>query len=338
MLKLNHKILISTLCSILFLSCTLHSQDIFSPTTGTEVPSSVENMYRKGLAYLVSKQTKSGTWQDNYGSQPGVVGLCVVAMLAHGDDPNHGPYAANIKKGINALLSSANKTNGYMGSSMYNHGFATLALAEAYGAVRDDRIGPALEKAVKLILTSQANNPYKAWRYSPTARDADSTVSGACLVALLAAANAGIHVPEKAIKNALTYYETCQGNDGGFGYTSPGGSNLARTAIGALCYSLAGKKKSNVYKKAKSYLLNNVSSRRRSSYYFYYLYYGAQAFFHIPEPQAWQKWNEINIKTLETLQGTDGGWTGSHGSSFSTASALLSLALNYRYLPIYERQ
>lgn len=336
--KLNHKILILLLFSILFLNYNVHSQSIFSPSTGTEVPSSVENMYRKGLQYLVSKQNKNGAWQDNYGTQPGVIGLCVVAMLAHGDDPNHGPYAVNIKKAINALLASANKTNGYMGSSMYNHGFATLALAEAYGAVRDDRIGPALQKAVKLILTSQSNNPYKAWRYSPNGRDADTTVSGACLVALLAASNAGIKVPEKAIKNALTYYETCQGNDGGFGYTSPGGSNLARTAIGALCYSLAGKKKSNVYKKAKGYLLNNAASRRRSSYYFYYLYYGSQAFFHIPEAKAWNNWNKINIKTLQTLQGPDGGWTGSHGRSFSTASALLSLALNYRFLPIYERQ
>ena len=338
MIKQNPKKLNLTICFILLLTYNVHSQDIFSPSTGTEIPASVENMYRKGLQFLIAQQNKDGAWQDNYGRQPGVVGLCVVAMLAHGDDPNHGPYALNIKKGINFIISSANKQNGYIGSSMYNHGFATLALAEAYGTVKDDRIGPALEKAVQLILTSQTNNSKKAWRYSPTSRDADTTVSGACLVALFAAANAGLHVPEKAIKDALVFYETCQGNDGGFGYTSPGGSNLVRTSIGALCYALAGNKKSNVYKKAKSYLLTNMSARRRSSYYFYYLYYGAQAFFHIPEPEAWLKWNEVNIKTLETLQGPDGGWTGSHGRSFSTAAALLSLALNYRYLPIYERQ
>ena len=67
---------------------------------------------------------------------------------------------------------------------MYNHGFATLALAESYGAVNDDRLGPALQKAVRLILTSQEANPTKAWRYSPDARDADTTVSGAQMVAL----------------------------------------------------------------------------------------------------------------------------------------------------------
>ncbi len=315
----------------------LHGEDLFSPSMGGEVPSTVEEMYRKGLSFLAATQSKNGTWSDNYGRQPGVVGLSVVAMLAHGDDPNYGPYAKNIKRSINFILSSANKTNGYIGSSMYNHGFATLALAESYGAVHDDRIGPALEKAVKLILSSQSQNPYKAWRYSPNGRDADTTVSGACVVALLAAANAGIHVPEKSIKDALDYYKSCQSGDGGFGYTSPGGSNLARTAIGSLCYSLAGKQKTNTYKKTVNYLISSAAQRGRSSYYFYYLYYGAQAFFRIPDKNAWISWNQVNIKTLKTLQGSNGGWNGSFGSSFSTSAALLSLALNYRFLPIYER-
>jgi hypothetical protein len=66
---------------------------------------------------------------------------------------------------------------------------------------------------------------------------------------LIAAANAGIDVPAKAVEDALGYYKSCQSSDGGFGYTAPGGSNLARTAIGSLCFSLAGKGKGRVYKK-----------------------------------------------------------------------------------------
>ena len=324
---------------LLLLSASMHvyADDLFSPSTGTEVPPDVEKMYSKGLKFLASTQASNGTWNDNYGRQPGVIGLSIVAMLAHGDDPNYGPYAKNIKRSINFLITSANRTNGYMGSSMYNHGFATLALAESYGVVHDERIGPALEKAVKLILTSQAQNPYKAWRYSPKGRDADTTVSGACLVALLAAANAGINVPKKAIKDALDYYKSCQSSDGGFGYTSPGGSNLARTAIGSLCFSLAGEAEDNAYKKTVSYLMSNAGDRGHSSYYFYYLYYGAQAFFRIPDHNVWKQWNQVNIKTLETIQSPTGGWNGSFGTSFSTSAALLSLALNYRFLPIYER-
>ncbi len=126
---------------------------------------------------------------------------------------------------------------------MYNHGFSTLALAEAYGYVHDDRIGPALQKAVDLILSSQRRNANHAWRYSPDSPDADTTVSGAQMVALFAARNAGIGVPENSIRQALRFFVDCQTPDGGFGYTNPGGPDGARTAIGALVLSLARQQK-----------------------------------------------------------------------------------------------
>ena len=309
-----------------------------APAEGNKVPADVEMMYVKGISFLASTQTEAGTWNDNYGNQPGVIGLCIIAMLAHGDDPNTGKYADNIKRGIDAILKSANPENGYLGESMYNHGFATLALAESYGMVHDKRIGPALKKAVKLILTAQAHNPRKAWRYSPESNDADTTVSGALLVALFAAANAGIEVPAKAVEDALKFYASCQSADGGFGYTSPGGSNMPRTAIGALVYSLSDKK-SDIYKNAFLYLRKNLDSGvQPQGYFFYYLYYASQAFFHSSNQADWKKWNDLNIRTLKTMQNADGSWNGNHGTVFSTAAALLSLALNYRFLPIYERQ
>ena len=323
--------------SILLAANLAVSEDIFSPRTGVEVPPLVEKMYQKGLRYLATTQNRSGAWKDNYGSQPGVVGLCVVAMLAHGDDPNLGPYAANIKKGISFILKSAHPTNGYIGRSMYNHGFATLALAEAYGMVDDDRIGPALKKAVDLILTSQSKNNRRAWRYSPESRDADTTISGAVLVALLAAANAGIPVPEKAVDDALKFYAIAQCSDGGFGYTGPSGSNLPRSAIGTLVYSLARRKNSNTYKRALEYISSRQNTIQSGGYFHYYLYYGAQAFFHAPKHAIWDRWNATNIKSLQLLQSPNGSWSGSYGTSFSTSASLLSLALNYRYLPIYER-
>ena len=58
-----------------------------------------------------------------------------------------------------------------MGPQMYDHGFATLALAECYGMVDDKRIAPALKKCVALILQAQKSNPRHGWRYSPDAKD-----------------------------------------------------------------------------------------------------------------------------------------------------------------------
>ena len=322
----------------LFTAPAARAFGLFSSGDFCKLPDGVEAAYSKGLHFLAATQRADGAWGDGYGREPGVVGLCVVAMLAHGDDPNYGTYAVNIKRGINYILSNANKGNGYIGRSMYNHGFATLALAESYGMVDDDRIGPILEKAVALLLTSQAKNPHNAWRYSPTSRDADTTVSGACFVALIAAANAGIEVPDKAIKESLKYYASCQSEDGGIGYVGPGGSNLPRTAIGALVYSLARKTNATTYKRMFSYLNSNTPGPNNTfGYFHYYLYYAAQAYFRSPKKDVWNRWNLANIKLLQTSQQGNGAWRGSYGTTFATAASLLSLALNYRYLPIYER-
>jgi hypothetical protein len=72
------------------------------------------------------------------------------------------------------------------------------------------------------------------------------------------------------------------------------------------------------------------------SYREYNLYYVSQAYFHAG-PQYWREWNLRNIKSLSSTQNADGSWDGQFGTAFSTAGSLLSLALNYRYLPIYER-
>ena len=124
-----------------------------------------------------------------------------MVFLACGEDPNFGLYSNHIRKAVRNIISAQDANTGIMGTSMYHHGFAMLALAEAYGAV-DERnlwpdgkgprsIGQALELAVRAAITSQKKNPLGAWRYSPDGRDADTSVSGAVLVGLLAARNAG---------------------------------------------------------------------------------------------------------------------------------------------------
>jgi len=299
------------------------------------VPPALDRMYVKGIRFLVKNQNSDGSWQGQYGSEPAVVGLAVLSILAHGEDPNFGPYSETVHRGIDYILQAASTDTGYIGSSMYNHGFSTLALAEAYGVVNDPRIGPALQKAVDLILTSQANNPYNAWRYSPESADADTTVSGAQIVALFAARNAGIGVPEPALQKALRFIIDAQTPDGGIGYTGPGGPDGARTAIGALVLALAKRQKSIPFQAAFRYL-KQAGIANNDGYYQYYLYYAAQAFFRGPRT-AWEPWNQANIKSLAETQDDDGGWEGNMGPPFTTSASLLSLALNYRFLPIYER-
>ncbi|MCH5372381.1 MAG: squalene--hopene cyclase, partial [Planctomycetes bacterium] len=64
--------------------------------------------------------------------------MALMCFLASGEDPNYGMYAGNIRKAIRFMIGQQDEQTGYFGQSMYHHGFAMLALAEAYGAV-DDR-------------------------------------------------------------------------------------------------------------------------------------------------------------------------------------------------------
>jgi len=305
----------------------------FRISMGKDVPHDVEVMYKKGMKFLVSNQNKNGTFKGSNGSGAGVVGLCLTSILAHGEDANFGPYKDNVKRAVDYIIKSQNQTTGYYGGSMYHHGFATLGMAEAYGSLNDERIGKSLKKAVDLLITSQANNPKGGWRYRPEDNTADTTVSGACLVALLAARNSGIGIPQKTIDGALKFYRNCQTSEGGFGYTSSHGPNQVRTSIGALVYALANKN-NQVLKQAYTYLKSGTGSE--NSHFYYYSYYNSQALFRI-NPSQWRKWNKLQIEILKGKQREDGSWSGQNGAAFSTATALLSLALNYRYLPIYER-
>lgn len=300
------------------------------------IPAQAELVYEKGLQYLAKTQTDKGNWNDSTGSEPGVVGLCVASFLAHGEDPVNGPYAKNIRNGIEFILSEQNEKNGYIGSSMYNHAFATKALAESYGVVDNPKIAPALKKAVELILSSQKRNRFGAWRYTPDSRDADTTVTGCQMVTLFAARNAGIAIPDDAIRKGLAYLNNNRGSDdGAYGYTSASGGKPTLTAIGVLCLSLAKEQDSKAFQSSLEYLKKNLDYRDRY-YPYYFEYYMSQALFHADDA-AWKEWNARNIRYLSTIQSPDGSFPGNQGPSFNTAGALLSLALNYRYLPIYEK-
>jgi hypothetical protein len=299
------------------------------------VPPQAESIYEKGLKYLAKSQNEQGSWNDSTGAEPAVVGLCVAAFLAHGEDANNGPYAQVMRRGIDFIISQQDASSGYIGSSMYNHAFATKALAESYGMIDNPKIAPALKKAVALILSAQKRNNAGAWRYTPQSTDADTTVTGCNMVTLFAARNAGVPVPDEAIRKGLTFLAKCRSSDGSYGYTSASGGKPTLTAIGSLCASLAKEKDTRGYKASLEYLKKNLDYREKY-YPYYYEYYMSQALFHADE-EAWREWNARNIRYLGTIQNREGAFPGNQGASFNTAGALLSLALNYRYLPIYEK-
>src|SRR4051794_39480049 len=270
------------------------SAQVLQDHAGEIVPRDVREMYDRGLQYLIKTQTEAGDWTG--GEQgPGITGMALMAFLASGEDPNFGLYSNQVRKALRSVIQSQDANTGILGNSMYHHGFATLALAEAYGVV-DDRnlwqgtekekgktrsIGHALELAVRGAVTSQKKNSYGGWRYSPGSNDADTSVSGAVLVGLLAARNAGIEVSDEAIDRAISYYQSMTSDSGQVAYSGGLGGfdeSLARISIGSLVYSIARRKDLPQYKATIEYLKQRPEAAP-NGYREYAAYYEAQALF-----------------------------------------------------------
>jgi hypothetical protein len=280
----------------------------------------------------------------------GTVGMALMVFLASGEDPNFGMYSVHVRKALRNIISGQEASTGYLGQSMYHHGFGMLALAEAYGAV-DDRnlwpggknersIGAALELAVRAAITAQKHNSQNGWRYSPDSSDADTSVSGAVLVGLLAARNAGIEIPDQSIDQAISFYRQMTSSSGQVAYAGIGGfdESTARVSIATLVYAVARRKDLAEYKATLGFLKERIegSPDQGRGYEDYTRYYEAQALFQ-GDVEAWAKWNKILIRQLKQAQQPDGSINGQFGPSVTTSFSLLALALNYRFLPIYER-
>ena len=326
---------------------------------GDPVPRDVRELYDAGCRYLATTQDPSGTWKD--GQQgPGVDGMALMVLLASGEDPNHGAYRTQIRRAVRSIIASQDATSGFYGgsaqghSSMYHHGFAMLAMSEAYGVV-DDRtlwseeggrgkgrsIGESLELAVKLAVTAAKKNPLGAWRYSPDARDHDTSVSGAIMMGLLGARNAGIEVPDETIDKAIKYFTSMTGPNGQVGYMNPPGGSEATTSIGTLVMAIARRKDLPQFKQAAGYLKKQFpAAAQQSPYPNYTRYYRSQALFQA-DVDAWQRWNNELVQQLKSQRSPDGSLAAQNGPDggqvAGTSLTLLALAVNFRFLPIYER-
>ena len=296
----------------------------------------------RGLAYLASIQNDDGGWayQGSAGNT-GITALAGLAFMAGGSLPGRGKYGPNVEKAVQYILKHTRK-DGYItagNSRMYEHGFATLFLAEVYGMTRDPRVKAKLALAVQLIERTQ--NGEGGWRYNPVPMDADISVTICQIMGLRAARNSGIHVSKKVIDNGIKYVKNCQCSDGGFAYTarsrgSRGG--FARTAAGVCSLYYAGQYEDKAIKRGINFLYKNIKGGRsmHSGHYHYGHYYAVQAMW-----QAGGKyWNAYYPKIRDDMvkkQAGNGSWAGYGSPAYPTSMCLIVLQVPYRYLPVLQR-
>jgi hypothetical protein len=330
-----------SLLSFLVLALSLAA----APTPGgkkdeVQMPDNARKATARALAWLASKQNSDGSWSEaRYPHNPAISSFALLAFLSQGHLPNQGPYGKEIAKGTRFLL-SCTRDDGYLvgtrGGNMYSHAMATLARAELYGLTSDREIKPVLQKAVDLILGAQ--NGEGGWRYSPRPSGADISVTIMQVMALRAAKNAGMHVKDETLKQAIGYIKRCYDvRSGAFTYQPGSRPGFSRTAAGVCVLQLTGEYKASEIPRAVQYLQDHFDARE---HYWYGHYYAAHAM-HQVGGKDWQAWYDRMVREFLPMQKIDGSWGGpdrsSAGPVYQTAIAVIALSVPMNYLPIYQR-
>jgi hypothetical protein len=319
----------------------------------------------RGLAWLAARQAeqRDGSFPKAGGRRyvpVPIAALSALAFMAGGSTPERGPHGRELALAIDYLLQrvdlrAGSATRGYIASEgddlsqMHGHGFATLALAEAYAmsprTTRGRRTAEALEAAVALIQKSQGLEG--GWYYEPRAMlDHENSVTVCLVQALRGARNAGVQVDARVIERAVEYVGRCQDEKGAFRYRLDlDKTSVALTAAGIATLNSAGRYGGGELNKALEVLWRQLALRETderahelSAYPFYERLYLAQALWQASDRRLFELWAAKERERVLAAQLPDGSWSDENfGASYATAMNCLFLALPLGLLPIFQR-
>ncbi len=324
----------------------------------------VDEAIARGITFLLSNQKTNGSFADS--QETAITSLAVLSLAASGHQPTDRTREGDgMRRAIQFLLRLDRQTKeGFFGendnSRMYGHGITTLTLTELLGMgsdkIQDGLIRDRVRKAIDLILRAQRVRKRDAshnggWRYMPDSTDSDLSVTVWQLLALRSAKNAGLEVPKDAIESAVKYLkesykpvvEPKPGVPllGGFAYQPGQNPTYAMASAGMLALVVSGEYDAPEVEGTANWLRDNPPDP--GNYWFYYgTYYYAQAMFQRGGEHAIEG-RKLTEQNILNHQQEDGSWQGTQGQElgvgkiYSTSLAILSLAVKFHYLPIYQR-
>jgi hypothetical protein len=313
------------------------------------VDAATESVIKGGLRFLAAKQSPTGYWCSRTNNHhAAITAYVLIAYMSCGNLPGEGEFSKPVQKGMEFLLSCC-RPDGYIAhssgeSNMYGHGIATIALAELYGQTKDPNIRPKLQRAVQLIVNCQ--NEEGGWRYQPRVADADLSVTVLQVVALRAAKNSGLDVPQATIDRVVRYVRSCCDRDtGGFRYIPRDmrGPGFARTAAAIYSLQVCGLYDDPMVKNGSKFLFDRFRIRD-SEWFTYGNFYAAPAQYMIGG-DTWRKWyGRVKPTLIANVKrsGENFYWQpldADRGVNdiFATSLYTTILAIPYGYMPIYQR-
>jgi hypothetical protein len=332
-----------------------------APEDTVKVDKGTEAVINGALKYLASQQLADGSWTGDKNSPESnkwavaMTSYVMMAFMANGNLPDEGPYAKQVKNGMQFLLDSVQADGtfhtGDPSHYMYMHGLGTMVLAELYGETQNQVIKPKLEHLVLLIVHGQ--NPQGGWRYQPGSRDADISVTVPQTVALIAAKRAGIAVPQVTIDRAISFIKHCAvGTTGDFSYqTGGGGGSYARDSAAIYALQITGLFDDPLVKLGSTRVLRYIDRSTdpgwRVEWLTYGSYYSGVANYLIGGStwkNYYQTFAQAYLLKHVTTESDGSHWDQSLdpnakgiGSNWCTAVFTTILSLPYGYLPLYQR-
>jgi len=333
-------------------------------------PDKVDQAVARATAYLMSIQDKDGAITDRNHNHTSMTALAIMALASVGHQPTDETKEGAVMKRALAFVLRADRQDekGYQGyyggrdgSRMYGHGITTLMLSEMLGmgvdAQQDQALRERCRKAVDLILRAQSLKKEKrhqgGWRYQPDSADSDLSVTVWQVMSLRSARNAGIEVPKQAIDQAVDYLKRCYYSpkrtaDGkpenlksACAYEPNRAPEYAMAAAGLLSLQVCGEYEAPEVAGSADWL-KEQKLNYAGEWFFYGTYYYAQGMYQRGGEHAAHARKAVEELLLPN-QESDGSWRARHGQEagvgkvYSTSLAMLSLAVKYHYLPIYQR-
>lgn len=310
-----------------------------------------EKAIKRGLDWVARTQSKVGQWTaGNYPTA--MTALAGTALIASGSTTIQGPYAKQIRRAIDYLLTKS-RENGLIGDPTtdnrytYGHGFAMLFLSQVLGEEEDEErrkeLIDVLTRAAEF--SGRAQTPSGGWGYV-SAKDGNNFDEGSTTITqvqgLRGCRNAGVPVAGEIIDKAKQYIYGCKNADGGISYSSRnhGTSRPAITAAALACLYNAGDFDSKhvpdmlAYAKKSLHTLNE-GQQSFGHWHYTYLYY-SQVMYRQPK-QEWDPYRDKLYDRIVSEQSDDGSWQGNIGPIYVTACNLIMMQLDLAYLPIYQR-
>ncbi|MBI2190980.1 MAG: HEAT repeat domain-containing protein [Planctomycetes bacterium] len=311
--------------------------------------------------WLAMAQEPAGFWDPAKHAAPGtkpagtasnhalgVTSLALLSFLASGNTPEAGQHAAVASRAVEWLLKNQREDGRFefQGSSMDDHGVSTLALCEIYGMTGNSSVRAPAERAVRCIVENQGEQG----GFSATGPGCDTWTSAWQFLALSAAAEAGLEVPEATLRRADYFLRYLYRVDGG---TASGvdlekneltAASPATTALGVLCRQFFSYPKDDreIQRSLHEHLLKWEPDFKNLSA----VHHVTLVLFQVGGKE-WTDWNARFKERLLALQEREGSLRGSwpadaagegtfSGRVASTAFATLCLQTYYRYAPVYK--